>query len=171
MCWIWAGHIAGCKFQRARGRRLRISNVVSYRVIPADFEKHREAILALWSRNLADKHNLQDKLEWHFGRNPSGPGQCWLLEADGEPAGTASLGLRRLKLGDRVITAGVACDLAVEKKHRFLQPAMMLQKTLLASMKKHVELVYGFAGSGGTAVLQRAGYEPICFVERYAKVL
>jgi hypothetical protein len=48
---------------------------------------------------------------------------------------------------------------------------MMLQKTLLASMKKHVELVYGFAGSGGSAVLQRAGYEPICFVERYAKVL
>jgi hypothetical protein len=145
--------------------------VVSYRVIPAEFQRDRDTILSLWTRNLADKEKLREKLEWHFGKNPSGPGQCWLLEADGEAVGTASLGLRRLKVRDRVITAGVACDLAVERKHRFLQPALMLQKAVIAAMKSSVQVVYGFPGSGGSAVLQRAGYEPICFTERYAKVL
>jgi len=142
-----------------------------YRVFAADLNRDREAILSLWRRNLKNTDKLKERFQWHFEQDPCGEGQCWLLEADGEPVGTASLGMRLLKVGNHVITAGIACDLAVERQHRFLRPALLLQQALLASLKPQVQLVYGFPGFAGAGVLQRAGYRPLCYVDRYAKAL
>lgn len=143
----------------------------TYRVFEANADRDRDLILALWRRNLKDTNKLEEKLEWNFKNNPCGEGRLWLLEADGEPVGTTSLGLRLMKVRDRVITVGIACDLAVDPKHRFLQPALMLQKTLLASMKPPIQMVYGFPGAGGAGVLKRVGYQQFCFVDRFAKAL
>jgi hypothetical protein len=146
-------------------------NVPSYRIECADIEKDRQAILAVWKRNLPSTDKLEEKFDWHFLNNPSGTGRCWKLEADGELVGVTSLGMRHVKIGSSVLTGGVSCDLAVDKKHRFLQPALMLNKAVLASTDPHVSIVYGFPGSPAAAVMKRAGYGELCFVDRYAKVL
>jgi hypothetical protein len=142
-----------------------------YAVVSAHLEKDRQVIIDLWRRNLADTNHLEEKYDWHFLNNPFGRGQIWILKADGQPIGTTSLGLRLLKLGNRITTAGVACDLAVNKEHRFLQPALMLQRALLSSANPGVQILYGVPNSGGAAVMKYVGYRQFCAVHRYAKVL
>jgi hypothetical protein len=145
--------------------------LVAYTVVPADLRKDRQVIIDLWRRNLADTNHLEEKYDWHFLNNPFGPGQIWILQADGQPIGTTSLGMRPLKLGDTLTTAGVACDLAVNKDHRFLQPALMLQRALLASAHPGIRILYGFPNPGGASVMKYVGYRELCRVHRYAKVL
>jgi hypothetical protein len=142
-----------------------------YAVVPADLQKDRQVIIDLWRQNLADISHLEEKYDWHFLNNPSGPGQIWILKADGRPIGTTSLGMRPLKLGQTLTTAGVACDLAVNKDHRFLRPALMLQRALLATSHAGVRIVYGVPNPAGASVLKYVGYREFCSVHRYAKLL
>jgi hypothetical protein len=146
-------------------------NLVDYTVAPADLQKDRQVIIDLWRRNLADTDHLEAKYDWHFLNNPFGLGQIWILEADGQPIGTTSLGMRPLKIGDTVTKAGVACDLAVNKVHRFLQPALMLQRAMISSAHAGIRIVYGVPNSGGASVMKYLGYREFCCVHRYAKVL
>jgi hypothetical protein len=142
-----------------------------YTVVPANLQKDRQVIIDLWRRNLADINHLEEKYNWHFLNNPFGPGQIWILKADGQPIGTTALGMRPLKLGETVTTAGIACDLAVNKDHRFLQPAVMLQRALLSSAHAGVRVVYGVPNPPGASVLKYVGYRKFCSVHRYAKLL
>jgi hypothetical protein len=142
-----------------------------YAVVSADLEKDRQVIIDLWRRNLADIGHLEEKYDWHFLNNPYGPGQIWILQVDGQPIGTTSLGMRPLKIRDTVTTAGVACDLAVNKEHRFLKPALMLQRALLSSAHDGVRILYGVPNPGGASVMKYVGYREFCCVHRYAKVL
>jgi hypothetical protein len=142
-----------------------------YAVVSADLEKDRQVIIDLWRRNLADIGYLEEKYDWHFLNNPYGPGQIWILQVDGQPIGTTSLGMRPLKIRDTVTTAGVACDLAVNKEHRFLKPALMLQRALLSSAHDGVRILYGVPNPGGASVMKYVGYREFCCVHRYAKVL
>jgi hypothetical protein len=142
-----------------------------YTVVPAHLQKDRQVIIDLWRHNLADINHLEEKYDWHFLNNPFGLGQIWILEADGQPIGTTSLGMRPLKLGQTLTTAGVACDLAVNKDHRFLQPALILQRALLSTSHAAVRVVYGVPNPAGAAVLKYVGYREFCSVHRYAKLL
>jgi hypothetical protein len=142
-----------------------------YTVVPADLQKDRHVVIDLWRRNLADIHHLEEKFDWHFLNNPFGPGQIWILKADGHPIGTTSLGMRPMKLGDTLATAGVACDLAVNKEHRFLHPALLLQRALLSSARPGIRILYGVPNPGGASVMKYVGYRESCSVHRYAKVL
>ena len=145
--------------------------MAQYTVVSADLQKDRQVILDLWRQNLANISHLAEKYDWHFLNNPFGSGQIWILNADGHPIGTTSLGMRPLKLGETVTCAGVACDLAVNTDHRFLQPALLLQRALLSRLHSSVRVVYGVPNSGGASVMKYAGYRESCRVHRYAKVL
>src|SRR5271165_2998281 len=59
-----------------------------YSVVPADLVKDKQVILDLWRQNLADTVHLEDKYDWHFLKNPFGPGRSWILESNGRPIGT-----------------------------------------------------------------------------------
>jgi hypothetical protein len=142
-----------------------------YAVVSAHLERDRQVIIDLWRRNLADTNHLGEKYDWHFLNSPFGRGQIWILKADGRPIGTTSLGMRLLKLGNNITMAGVACDLAVNKEHRFLQPALMLQRALLSCANHGVQILYGVPNAGGAAVMKYVGYHQFCSVHRFAKVL
>ena len=142
-----------------------------YAVVPADLEKDRQVILDLWRRNLTDINHLEEKFDWQFLNSPFGPGQIWILEEGGRPVGTTSLSMRRMKLREFVTTAGVAGDLAVNKEHRFLQPALMLQRALMSSAHPGIRILYGVPNSAGASVMNYVGYHKLCCVHRYAKVL
>ena len=142
-----------------------------YAVVPANLDKDKQVILDLWRRNLADTNHLEERFNWQFLNSPFGRGQIWILEADGQPIGTTSLSMRPLKLRDTLTTAGVAGDLAVNKGHRFLQPALMLQRALISSADPGVRILYGLPNPAGASVMKYVGYREFCCVHRYAKVL
>lgn len=132
----------------------------------------RQAVIDIWRRNLSETDRLDEKFDWHFLRNPYGPGKCWILYADqDQPVGTASLGLRRLNLGTSAVTVGLACDLAVDEAHRFLQAAIQLQRAVANATSEDLPIVYGLPNSQATAPVLRVGYKVISSVERYAKPL
>ena len=145
--------------------------MTEYAVVSADLEKDRQVIIDLWRQNLADIDHLEEKYHWHYVNNPFGPGQIWILKADGHPIGTTSLAMRPLKVRDTVTTAGVAGDLAVNKDHRFLQPALMLQRALVSSAHAGIRMLYGVPNPNAAAVMKYVGYRESCPVHRYAKVL
>ena len=81
--------------------------------------------------------------------------------------------MRPLKLGQILTTAGVACDLAVNKNHRFLQPsphpsARVAFHTRMPQFELSMACVPNPAGA---AVLKYVGYREFCSVHRYAKLL
>ncbi len=145
--------------------------MTGYAVVSADLEKDRQVIIDLWRQNLADTDHLEEKYDWHFLNNPFGPGQIWILKADGHPIGTTSLAMRPLRVRDTIATAGVGCDLAVNKDHRFLQPALMLQRALMSFARVGIRMIYGVPNPRGASVLKYVGYREFCPVHRYAKVL
>lgn len=142
-----------------------------YHVIAGDLERDREQILEIWRRNLSDVKNLEQKYAWHFLSNPQGPGKCWMLAADARLIGTACLGMRAVHVGSRVEAAGVACDLAVDKEHRLLGPALLLHKAVTACVGSELRMVYGLPNQNGAAVVRRVGYREAGEVHRYVRVL
>jgi hypothetical protein len=142
--------------------------------VPADLERDRDAILGVWNRNLSLSPELnREKLRWYYQENPCGPGHCWLLvtEPDGTVVGTAGLGLRRVRVGEETLLAGVASDYAVDKEHRSLQPALMLQKAVLAKEESDLPLIYGLPNRNAIAIFRRLGYREVGTLQRHAKVL
>jgi hypothetical protein len=145
--------------------------LTEYAVISAGLEKDRQVIIDLWRQNLVDIDQLEEKYDWHFLNNPFGLGQIWILTADGHPVGTASLAMRPLRVGDTVTTAGMAGDLAVNKDHRFLQPALTLQRALMSSAHGGIRMLYGVPNPGAASVMKYVGYREFCPIHRYAKAL
>jgi len=147
-----------------------------YVVRAADLRADRDAIIGVWRRNLvgSDERQLQAKFGWYYLQDPLGPSKCWVLETDGqEPiVGTAGLGLRCVKLGERYIAAGIASDFAVDRAHRTFQPALMLQKAVLGSLVDGgVQMVYGLPNSSSMPVFRRIGYQVPSCLSRYVEVL
>jgi hypothetical protein len=145
--------------------------LTEYAVVPADLEKDRQVIIGLWRQNLANIDHLEEKYDWHFVNNPFGEGQIWILKADGHPIGTTALAMRPLRVRDTITAAGVGCDLAVNKEHRFLRPALMLQRALMSSAHVGIRMIYGVPNPRGASVMKYVGYREFCPVHRYAKVL
>jgi len=149
--------------------------MTEYRVVPADLERDRDTILALWGRHLLahapDKHPC--KYAWHYKDSPYGPNRCWLLLSgvDGRAVGTAGLGSRHLQIGGMRVRVGVCCDLAVDKEHRWLQPALLLQKAVLGCLGDDLPLIYGVPNSNALAVLKRSGYQEFETLRQYVKLL
>jgi hypothetical protein len=146
----------------------------NYSIVRADLERDRDAILAVWERNLDGSPALNAaKFDWYYRSNPAGPGRCWLLLAEpgGQVVGTAGLGMRRVKVGDEVVRAGLVSDFAVDKEHRSLQPALRLQKAVLGAFDDDLAFIYGLPNEQSVGVFRRLGYEEVGSVERHAKVL
>ena len=149
---------------------------MGYVVRRADLTRDRDAVVAVWSRNLASHTSSQHlkKFQWYYQRNPFGETRCWVLEAPGEPGpvGTAGLGVRPILLpsGGRVL-AGLASDFAVDPPHRSLGPALLMARAVAATAGNGVDFIYGMPNSRSTAVFQRVGYDLTRRMKRYVKVL
>jgi hypothetical protein len=146
-----------------------------YIVREADLDRDREAIVAVWARNLrahtASEH--WEKFAWYYLHNPVGRGRCWVLEqpAGGEVVGTAGLGMRRLRANGRSLRAGLASDFAVDVKHRLLRPALMLQRAVLGGLQDGLEVIYGLPNRQSLPVFRHVGYSTNVVATRYVKVL
>jgi hypothetical protein len=150
--------------------------MTDYVVRPADLERDRDAVVAVWARNLRSHDSAAHaaKYDWYYRQNPLGPGRLWVLEAGagGPVVGTSGLGLRRLCVGGKLVMAGVASDFAVDVAHRVLRPAMSLQKGVIASMDGGgIGVIYGLPNEKSLPVFKRLGYNADVGMSRFVKVL
>jgi len=142
-----------------------------YVVVPVALEEARDAVVSLWSRNMVDVP--PSRFRWLYQENAAGKAHCCLVrERSGRVVGAAALFPKRFVLGRRPVMAGIAGDLIVDRRHRGLGPALLLQRALLASAcAARWEFVYGFPSPTALAVQRRAGFQVIGFAARFVRPL
>ncbi len=128
----------------------------------------------IWENNLKLFSTAEEKYMWFCMENPFRQGDCYLLYPEGidkKAVGTAGIGYRRMKLNDHISMAGLLGDLAVDKKHRTLGPALMLQRKLCQCHSSHVSIIYVLPNKEASIVLKRIGYKKVAEIQRYAKIV
>ena len=143
----------------------------TYRVERARPDDARAHLLGLWDRNLTVDGGVEAKFDWLYRRAPRRPDDVFLLREGDAAVGTAGVGLRTMQLGDRDGTAGLLADLAVDKAHRSLGPALQLVREVRTWTLGHHDLAYGFPNKLAEGVFKRVGYHPLGTIGRYARVL
>ncbi len=142
----------------------------------------RGAVEQLWQRNLSLEQSATSKFSWLYEQAPHLPDSLFLLEAQagggagGEgaaplPVGTAGVGIREIALGEHRLRAGLLADLAVDREHRTVAPALRLVREVKAWALGELDLVYGFPNQHAQGVFKRVGYAPLGGIARYVRVL
>lgn len=145
----------------------------TYAVEPADAERDRETVLAIWRGNLGRDARMVEKYDWFYRRCPLGAPLTVLLRhlPSGQAVGVATAGPRRMRIGQREVAAGVLVDLAVLPEHRTLGPALVLQQGLMEAAASRFELLYGLPNRKAIPVFKRVGYGALGEMVRHARVL
>src|ERR1700739_1060549 len=129
--------------QRSASPSLAASRV-PYTIRALDLKRHKDVVLGIWRKSIPPIPEA--KYSWMYEGNPYGPAVGWLLvDAAGEAVGMTALFPRKVRIEGRDQMAAVAGDFVVNREHRTLGPALMLQKAVVEDLKKHdFDLVYGF---------------------------
>jgi len=147
---------------------------ISYDVRPVEVSVELETVFSIWQRNLSLSHEqCISKYHWYYETNPYSKGKLWFLTTrnNGMPVGVAGLGFRRFSYKGSRFKGAVLADLAVDKEHRILGPALQLEHTVIEASQKEADFLYAFPNSKARTVLQRLGYRKAGDLFRYVKVL
>lgn len=142
-----------------------------YAVEPCAPAAVRADLERLWDANLTLECHPADKFGWLYAEAPVVPSTVFVLRADGAAVGTAGVGVRRFQLGADAGDAGLLADLAVDKAHRSVGPALALVRAGKAYVDATFALAYGFPNKLAEGVFKRAGYQPLGTIGRYAMPL
>lgn len=137
----------------------------------ADFGRDREAVIALWQRNLGDPARRAEKFDWFYRDCPYGAPLLILLYHDDTLIGCTGAAPRRMHWRGAIVRAGLLADIAVDADHRTLGPALLLQEALIAAAVGRFDLLYGFPNRKSLPVAARVGYTLIGKLTRYSLVL
>lgn len=139
------------------------------RVRPEDVA---DDLRSLWDRNLTVEGGVRAKFDWLYRAAPLGSDDVFLLvAADGTRVGTAGVGVRAMQLGERTGTAGLLGDLAVDKAHRSVGPALALTRAVKEWALANHDIAYGFPNKLAAGVFKRVGYQTLGMIQRWALVL
>jgi hypothetical protein len=130
----------------------------------------------IWTANLEIGTDPELKHAWLYRDAPDRPPAVFLLIAEGGngktgPVGTAGVGIRRVVIGERELRAGLLGDLAVDREHRSVMPALTLVREVRTWALGTLDLAYGFPNRSAEGVFKRAGYKPLGTITRYVRVL
>lgn len=132
---------------------------------------------ALWQRNLTLEQSAAEKFAWLYQTAPNPPDDVFLLEASAAPGatsrtvGTAGVGLREIAVNQHHLRAGLLADLAVDRDHRTVAPALRLVREVKAWAMASLDLAYGFPNQHAQGVFRRVGYVALGAMPRYVRVL
>lgn len=144
----------------------------SYRVARARPLDVRADLERLWGANLQVDGGVRAKFDWLYRDAPVPADTVFLLHAGDDGAvGTAGVGVRELQLGDQLARAGLLADLAVDKAHRSVGPALALVRDVKAWAAAEFALMYGFPNKLAEGVFKRVGYQTLGAIARYARPL
>ena len=140
---------------------------------PADAERE---VLRVWTDNLDVECDPGAKFRWTFREPPNRPPSVFLLDAAGdgqspEVVGTASVGERDFRIGDRRARAALLSELAVDRAHRSLFPAMRLVREVRRVWPERCDFAYGFPNDKAEKLFLRCGYQTLGRITRYARPL
>lgn len=148
---------------------------MAYEVININPLEHKAEILHLWTSIHPHLENLLPRrFTWIYENNPYGVPDSWFLRntKGNAPIGMASIIPRSMWVNGEKVTAGVAADMMVDKNHRSLGPALMLQRALVASCEEgRYTFIYGFSPRPAAAVQLRAGFQAMGSCVRFLKIL
>jgi hypothetical protein len=146
-----------------------------YSITPADLDRDKQEILALWKRNFPNIP--EERYDWIYKNNPAGPALCYVArDSRGKVIGSASIFPRRFFINNSVcettILGGIAGDFIIDKEHRGFGPAFSLQKMLISEAKeKKFDILYGFPNAQSKLLLKRVGYKDLGNLIRLTKPL
>jgi hypothetical protein len=143
-------------------------------VRPANLPEERKRLTELLSRNLPDVDH-DHRYEWIYQENPAGRGRAWFVCAgrDDEVIGAASVFPRFVWIDGQLALSAQVGDFAVEKSHRSLGPALMLQKATLAPVDEG-EFAFCYdcpPHDRGMATFQRLGLSAVCRMSRHSRLI
>lgn len=145
---------------------------MNYQALQGNIVKDKARILDFWAKN-QDK-SLDGKFSWMYENNPYGLPCIWLIEiADtGELVGMGAIFPRPIMINGKEYLAGILGDMLVHKAHRTLGPALLLQKSMLGSLRNGTyDLVFGFPNKNAEVVLRRVGYVCLGRISRSVRVI
>jgi hypothetical protein len=93
------------------------------------------------------------------------------LEHGADVVGWTGFGPRVFHSGASELRAVDHADFAVDKPHRSLGPALMLQRAAVLCASVHADVAYGFPNDAAVPIFRRLGYQPLGTLRRYACVL
>ncbi len=148
----------------------------TYSARPLSLEQDREVLLRLWRENMSDPrigNVTAERFRWLYETNPNGPARTWLGLVDGERViGCGSLLPRRMSVAGRQMQAGILSDFTVDRDHRVLGPAMVLQRRILSDCREAgFDLVFGWPNARAIGVMKRIGYATVGIAHSWIKPL
>lgn len=142
---------------------------------PADV---REDLCRIWSENLTLEGTPADKFRWLYEDAPYLPERVFLLRARDagsgaeRAVGTNAINVRRFQIApNREALVGVCSDLAVDRAHRSLLPALQLVKSSTTYSAATFDMTYGFPNKKARSVVVRAGFKVLGEMRRHVRVL
>lgn len=133
-------------------------------------------MVRLWTDNLRMRGDPRDKFRWYYSGNPLGPAHAFLLECERESAGRqvvgcCGIGPRLLHARGRALRAALFADFAIDKGHRTVMPALMVQRRITEYTRAEFDTAYAFPNSAAVGVFGRIGYRLLGRAGRYVKLL
>ena len=135
---------------------------MSYTIIEADIVKNKSDLINLWKRNYPHLIQPEKRFNWMYEENPYGPPTCFLLKHNKSNnfIGAASLIPRRMFINDKPAMAAIAADFVIDKPHRSLGPALMLQRAIISECNKgKFKFIYGFPNKLAEPVHLKVGFK------------
>ncbi len=131
-----------------------------YKIIEGDIQEHKQEILGLWKRNFPVLN--EDRFIWTYENNPSGPAVCVFVKDVKKDSivGVHALFPRQVYVKGKARLASLGSDLAVDREHRVLAPAIMLQDAVISQCNNgRFDLFYGFPNKESESVNQMLGLQ------------
>ncbi len=149
---------------------------MKYKVVQApDVGAAEGTLVRLWEANLSFPYPASRKHHWYYAGNPQGAASAFMLhpEADAAraPVGCIGLGARRFSIRGEDVAAGTFVDLAVDKGHRTLFPALLLLRAARRRARETMGFAFGAPNESAAQVFVRSGSNQAGWMRRYARVL
>lgn len=143
-----------------------------YTIRRGEGAEDREAIVSLWTENLADDDRGR-RFDLLYSGNPFGRSPFWLAkDASDKDVGGTGLIVRPFSINGRQAKGAVAADFAVRKEHRAFGPALALQRRLVDALgTEGIAIACGFPNPQAERVLRRAGFFEAGRAGRFVKLL
>jgi len=131
-----------------------------YRIIPANLSESKQNIIDLWKRNF--QNITEERYPWIYEQNPFGPATCLLAKDTKQDSviGLTALFPRRVAINGKYHLAGLGGDFAVNKEHRRVAPALLLQNAAISKCNEgEFDFLYGFPNKESEPVDLMLGFK------------
>jgi hypothetical protein len=143
-----------------------------YKIINADVKTDIDNILSVLKRNLPGPN--KKKHFWKYENCPYGLARCYLVYDEKTKLFVGSGGRfpREVNLDGKIVLAEMAADFAVDKEHRILGPALILQKQLQEEGKNFGTVVtYCTTNEEAKPIIKKVGFRKVGNIQSYVRIL